>query len=395
MSTASFTDLIALSTPAVGDVLAITDISDTTQSPSGSTKQITLANLFVRGTVTTSQPIMAATQTWNAGGVTFAGVSVAISNTASAAASLPFQVLGGAAGATNLFSVRIDGLVTTAAGITAAGTVTTTGLIHTDTALSIGAALTPSSGNMGWNETGVRTWQLGYAASSGKLSLTSGDSLGTFAIGTGIAFTVAGNVTLSGTVNSVGTITTGIWNGTAIAAVYGGTAQTTWTTGDLLYASGANTLAKRAIGSTGDVLTVSGGVPTWAALGSLTFTSLTLTSTLTMAATQQLYLSASADGNYLVATHTAGPVDTVTVEVGGSPAVVVTRNGTNFVAITGNVSVSAAASTNSGTILSIGGTQQTTVGAAGGASALPATPLGYLKFAVGLTNIAVPYYAQS
>ena len=52
---------------------------------------------------------------------------------------------------------------------------------------------------------------------------------------------------------------------TPVAATNGGTAQTTYTTGDLLYASGTNTLAKRAIGSTGNVLTVSGGVPTWAA----------------------------------------------------------------------------------------------------------------------------------
>lgn len=43
----------------------------------------------------------------------------------------------------------------------------------------------------------------------------------------------------------------------------GGTNQTTYTTGDLLYASGTNTLAKRGIGTTGQVLTVSGGVPTW------------------------------------------------------------------------------------------------------------------------------------
>ena len=38
----------------------------------------------------------------------------------------------------------------------------------------------------------------------------------------------------------------------------------TTTTGDIIYASGANTPARRAIGSTGQVLTVSGGVPTWA-----------------------------------------------------------------------------------------------------------------------------------
>jgi hypothetical protein len=45
----------------------------------------------------------------------------------------------------------------------------------------------------------------------------------------------------------------------------GGTSFSTYTTGDLIYASAANTLAKRAIGSTGNVLTVVGGVPTWAA----------------------------------------------------------------------------------------------------------------------------------
>ena len=43
----------------------------------------------------------------------------------------------------------------------------------------------------------------------------------------------------------------------------GGTGQSTWATGDLLYASGTNTLAKRTIGSTGDLLTVVGGVPAW------------------------------------------------------------------------------------------------------------------------------------
>lgn len=43
----------------------------------------------------------------------------------------------------------------------------------------------------------------------------------------------------------------------------GGTHQSTYATGDLLYASASNTLSKLAIGSTGNVLTVSGGVPTW------------------------------------------------------------------------------------------------------------------------------------
>jgi hypothetical protein len=39
----------------------------------------------------------------------------------------------------------------------------------------------------------------------------------------------------------------------------------TTTTGDTIYASGANTPARLGIGSTGNVLTVSGGVPVWSA----------------------------------------------------------------------------------------------------------------------------------
>lgn len=55
--------------------------------------------------------------------------------------------------------------------------------------------------------------------------------------------------------------------GAAVTATQGGTSQTTYTTGDILYASASNTLSKLGIGTTGQVLTVTGGVPTWAAAG--------------------------------------------------------------------------------------------------------------------------------
>lgn len=51
----------------------------------------------------------------------------------------------------------------------------------------------------------------------------------------------------------------------AVTATQGGTSQSTYTTGDILYASATNTLAKLGIGSTGQVLTVSGGIPAWEA----------------------------------------------------------------------------------------------------------------------------------
>lgn len=40
-------------------------------------------------------------------------------------------------------------------------------------------------------------------------------------------------------------------------------------------------------------------------------------------------------------------------------------------------------------------TTQTTVGAAGGATALPATPLGYVLVNMGTVTVAVPYYTAS
>lgn len=66
---------------------------------------------------------------------------------------------------------------------------------------------------------------------------------------------------------TLGTIGTGTWQGTAVGAAYGGTGQTTYTTGDLLYASGSTALSKLAAGTNGYVLT-SGGpgtAPAWAA----------------------------------------------------------------------------------------------------------------------------------
>ena len=70
------------------------------------------------------------------------------------------------------------------------------------------------------------------------------------------------------TITTLGTITTGTWHGTTIAEGYGGTNQTTYATGDFLYASAANTLAKRSIGTAGQLLQValvgSDLVPVWA-----------------------------------------------------------------------------------------------------------------------------------
>ena len=75
------------------------------------------------------------------------------------------------------------------------------------------------------------------------------------------AFTGTSNIV------TVGTIGTGTWQGTKVAEAYGGTNQSTYTTGDILYASAANTLSKLAAGNSGYVLTAGGAgvAPSWAA----------------------------------------------------------------------------------------------------------------------------------
>jgi hypothetical protein len=51
----------------------------------------------------------------------------------------------------------------------------------------------------------------------------------------------------------------------ALAATEGGTGFNTYATGDIVYASATNTLSKLAAGTNGHLLTLSSGVPTWAA----------------------------------------------------------------------------------------------------------------------------------
>jgi hypothetical protein len=66
-------------------------------------------------------------------------------------------------------------------------------------------------------------------------------------------------------ITAVGTLVTGTWNATAIAAAYGGTGFSSYAIGDLLYADTTTTLAKLPDVATGNAL-LSGGVgvaPSW------------------------------------------------------------------------------------------------------------------------------------
>ncbi len=92
----------------------------------------------------------------------------------------------------------------------------------------------------------------------------SADITVTAAAGTLTGTTLAATVVTS-SLTALGTIATGMWQGTAVGPVYGGTGITSYTTGDLLYASATNVLSKLAATTNTFVLTLTGGVPVWAA----------------------------------------------------------------------------------------------------------------------------------
>ena len=73
------------------------------------------------------------------------------------------------------------------------------------------------------------------------------------------------------TITTLGTIATGTWNADTITEAYGGTNQTTYARGDILYASAANTLSKLSLGTSGQVLVSDGTDISWASVDGGTF----------------------------------------------------------------------------------------------------------------------------
>ena len=131
-----------------------------------------------------------------------------------------------------------------------------------------------------------------------------------------------------------------------LGATYGGTGQSSITTGDLLYGSASNTISKLAIGSTGTVLRVVAGVPSWGTDYTGTVTS--------VAATVPSFLSIS--GSPITSS------GTLAITYSGT-ALPVANGGTGLTSLTanyipyGNGTGALASSSNltfDGTILSIG-----------------------------------------
>jgi hypothetical protein len=155
-------------------------------------------------------------QTWNTSG-TPTGLKFTITDTASNAASLAMQILGGAAGATNLFSVGKSGILTIPGQANVTGIYSTAGIT-----VAAGVAFA-TSGRGQLLATGDGTWYIANSALTGFTTLNLGPTTGNTANGT-LQFdkvsTVINMATATGT--GTGTITsptTALPAGTLIKAV--------------------------------------------------------------------------------------------------------------------------------------------------------------------------------
>lgn len=140
--------------------------------------------------------------------------------------------------------------------------------------------------------TGVVAASYGGAATAVSLSI---NAQGQVTSAADVSIAIAGSQITSGTVGSayisgsytgitgVGTLTAGTWNATTIAPAHGGTGLTTYTIGDLIYASGTATISKLALGTSTHVLVAGAAAPEYVAQSTLSVGSASTATTATNA----------------------------------------------------------------------------------------------------------------
>ena len=202
--------------------------------------------------------------TWN-------GNTVAVNRGGTGASTLTGYVKGSGTSALTASSTipttDLSGTITNAqlanSAITINGTSTSLGSsisVGTVTSVTGTSPVVSSGGN-----TPAISMPVATTSVSGYLSSTDWTTFNNKGSGsvTSVAASVPSFLSISGSpITTTGTLAIS-YSGTALPAINGGTAQTAYTTGDILYASATNTLSKLGIGTNGYTLTIASGVPAW------------------------------------------------------------------------------------------------------------------------------------
>ncbi len=228
----TFRALTAGDIPALSYVtsvsLTVPSFLSVSGSPVTSSGTLAVSSVSTRGDLLYSS----ATNTWG---------SLAIGSTG--------QVLTVSGGIPTWAAPATSGTVTSVSVVSANGLAGTVANPTTTPAITLSTTISGILNGNGTSISGINT------TGAGEVVLQTSPTLVTPALGTPSSGVLTNATGLPLTTGVTGTL----------GATNGGTGLTSATTGDLIYASGANTWHNLAVGSTGNVLTVSGGVPTWAA----------------------------------------------------------------------------------------------------------------------------------
>ncbi len=226
MSSVSFFNLVALpggtGSMRADYVLATTDTSDSAQAPWGSLVKFTLAQQYrtENTAVTVSTPLPDIAQTWNAGGVTFTAVRLNVTNTASAAGSLLFDMQ---VGGTSQWKVNKAGATTQTGGLFATGAALTGTIFITETNPRI--VLTDTAGSANNTKFDI----IGSAGAPVFQLVNDADSVGAAWLAVTRSLNVATTVSVIATTTSISAdLTVGETITTAALGISGATPRLYW-----------------------------------------------------------------------------------------------------------------------------------------------------------------------